>query len=109
MKPLLPTMKEKKRYLVYELISKEPLKGRPQHDVISHLRKTLGVFDCARAGVQAVAWDHERQIGTLRVSHRSVDTVKAALLLLTDIKGTKVIPKTRGVSGILKKTARFTA
>ncbi len=107
MKPLLPTMKERKRYLVYELISKEPLRENPQHVVISHLNKTLGVFGSARAGILPVSWDAERQIGTLRVAHVAVDAVKAALLLLKDIKGIKVIPRTRGVSGILKKTARF--
>lgn len=100
-------MKEKKRYLVYELISKEPLTGNPQQHVLAHLKRTLGLFDSARAGVQPVAWDRQGQTGTLRVSVKGVDAVKAALLLLTEVEGTKVIPRTKGVSGILKKTERF--
>jgi ribonuclease P/MRP protein subunit POP5 len=106
MKPLLPTLKEKKRYVVYELISDEPLKGGDA-DVLAHLRATLGLFDGAKAGLLPVRYDAEIQTGVLRCSTASVDKVKAALLLLKTVKGIPVIPHVRGVSGILNKTTRF--
>lgn len=106
MKPLLPTMKERKRYIVYELISDRPVRNG-QQSVVDHLNRTLGLFDSAKAGIIPVKYEHQRQIGILRVAHTAVDKVCAALMLLDTIDGTPIIPRTRGVSGILKKTARF--
>ena len=107
MKPLLPTLKERKRYLVYELLSTKALAGAPDKDVLSHLRTTLGMFDGAKAGILPVSYDRKTQTGVLRVSHAQVDKVKACLLLLTRAGKQEVVPRVRGVSGILKKTARF--
>lgn len=105
MKPLLPTLKERKRYLVYELLSERPVRGG-ERAVLDHLRSALGLFDGAKAGILPVRYDQERQTGILRVAHGSVDKVKGALLLLT-AADVPVIPRVRGVSGILKKTGRF--
>jgi RNase P/RNase MRP subunit POP5 len=107
MRPLLPTLKEKKRYVVYELITERPLAGSPEAEIINHLKATLGLFDAAKAGILPVKYDGKSQSGVLRVSHTSVDKVKASLLLLKTIGGTQVIPRVRGVSGILGKTKRF--
>ena len=106
MKPLLPTLKETKRYVVYELISERPAPGG-EREVLRHLQATLGLFDAAKAGVLAVRYDEQAQTGVLRCAHTSVDKLKAALLLLTNVQGVPVIPRVRGVSGILQKTARF--
>ncbi len=106
MKPLLPTLKEKKRYVVYELLSDQPVDGG-ERAVLGHLQTTLGLFDGAKAGILPVKYDAKLQTGVLRVSNAAADKVKAALLLLTAINGVKVIPRVRGVSGILKKTERF--
>ncbi len=107
MKPLLPTLKERKRYIVYELLSQKSLGRAPEQAVLDHLRARLGLFDSAKAGILPVRYDQKTQSGILRVSHASVDKVKAALLLLTTIGSQQVIPRVRGVSGILKKTERF--
>lgn len=105
MKPLLPTLKEKKRYLVYSLASEKPI--RSDGAVVEHIAKTLGVFDGARAGVMSVRYDATKQIGILRMTHTSVDIIKASLLTLREINATKVRLATIGVSGILAKTTRF--
>jgi ribonuclease P/MRP protein subunit POP5 len=106
MKPLQPTMRETKRYLVYELITQRPV-GMGEGDVLRHLSSTLGLFDGAKAGVLPVRYDEKTQTGVLRVNHTSVDKVKAALLLLKTVGGAKAIARVRGVSGVLNKTQRF--
>ena len=106
MKPLLPTLKETKRYVVYELISERPVTGG-EREVLRHLHITLGLFDDAKAGILPVRYDEQAQVGVLRVAHTSVDKVKAALLLLTNVQGVPILPRVRGVSGILQKTERF--
>ncbi|MBR9693058.1 hypothetical protein GOV07_03965 [Candidatus Woesearchaeota archaeon] len=107
MKPLLPTLKERKRYLVYELLSEKPLTGAPDKEVLAHLKDGLGLFDGAKAGLLAVKYDSKLQTGIIRMSHDSVDKVKAALMLLQHAGKQQVVPRVRGVSGILKKTERF--
>ncbi len=92
---------------MYEFLTEKPLRGSPERELVTYLRRTLGLFDGARAGLLPVRYDQKQQRGILRVSHGSVDKVKSALLLLQEIQGVKVIPRVRGVSGILKKTERF--
>jgi RNase P/RNase MRP subunit POP5 len=100
-------MKEKKRYVVYELLSKEPLGGNADRDVLSHLNTMLGMYDSAKAGLLPISYDGALQVGVLRVEHDSVDKVKGALMLLKRASGKDVVPRVRGVSGILAKTERF--
>jgi len=107
MKPLLPTLKERKRYVVYELVSAKPLAKSAEREVLTHLQATLGLFDGARAGILPVRYDTKLQTGVLRVSNAATDKVKAALLLLRTAGGQRVVPRVRGVSGILNKTDRF--
>ncbi len=107
MKPVRPTLREKKRYLVYELLSERPLPRDADRAVHQHLRATLGLFDGAKAGLVPVKYDAPSQAGILRVSVAGTDKAKAALLLLGSVDGQPVIPRVRGVSGILAKTARF--
>jgi len=107
MKPVLPTLKERKRYIVYELITEQPLPGSPETEVLNHLKVMLGLFDGAKAGLLPVRYDENTQTGILRVAHNSVDKVKASLLLLKTVKGAPVIPRVKGISGILNKTDRF--
>lgn len=107
MKPLLPTLKEKKRYIVYELITERPLNGSPEAEILGHLRGVLGLFDGAKAGLLPVRYDEKTQTGVLRVATGSVDKVKASLLLCKTVQDAPVIPRVRGVSGILNKTDRF--
>ncbi len=107
MKPLLPTLKERKRYIVYELLSGKPLPAGADREVLAHLRATLGLFDGAKAGLLPVRYDAQLQTGILRVSNAAADKAKAALLLLASVDGRRVVPRVRGVSGILKKTERF--
>jgi RNase P/RNase MRP subunit POP5 len=78
-----------------------------ERTVLEHLQTTLGLFDGAKAGILPVKYDEQLQTGVLRVAHTSADKVKAALMLLTNVNGVKVIPRVRGVSGILNKTSRF--
>ncbi len=107
MKPLLPTLKEKKRYVVYELLTRERVAGSPEREILTHLRNTLGLFDAAAAGILPVQYDGKRQAGILRVSTRSLDKVRGAFLLLKSVERQRVVPRIIGVSGTLAGARRF--
>lgn len=64
-----PTLKERKRYVVYE-----PTGDR---DVLEAYRTLFGIHGMAEAGILSVQQAGPRSI--LRVGHTSVDRLKAAL------------------------------
>ncbi len=107
LKPILPSLREKKRYLVFELISKEKV-----HDISAGSKaiwhyslQFLGQLGAAKAGIIVLnnKWNPDIQRGILKVSHKHVDAVKAALTFADKIDDKDVIFRSIGVSGILKK------
>lgn len=110
LKPLLPTLKEKKRYLVYEVISDKRIKLDISKKILTHVKSCMGVFDAAEAGVQAIIYDVDKQRGVLRVSTNFVDKLKVSLALMNELDDEEIIVRSVGVSGILKKAKdRFVA
>jgi len=103
-KPLLPTLRERKRYIVYEVLAKEKLDGRDVGKAISNeIMSYIGVKGFSEAGILHL---HDKWTGTkgiMRVSHTSIDEVKMALALTKSVSGEEVIIRSVGTSGILKK------
>ena len=107
MKPLLPTLKERQRYIVYEVISAHAIQNDISDALLHRLSEILGIFGMADAGILSVSYDTTTQTGILRVNHDQVFKVKAALLMVTHLGTRQVLIRTHGVSGILKKVKRF--
>ncbi len=103
LKPLLPSLRERKRYIAYEMISEQEIEKDVSNQVLENIRNTLGLFDSANAGILSVEYDEKRQEGILRTSHDSVNKVRTALALLQELDGHSVVPRVKGVSGNLKK------
>jgi len=102
-KPLLPTLKEKKRYLVYEIISKKKIDKDISFEIVKKATSFLGVFDAAKAGLRNVKYDVKKQKGVIKVSHKQLAKLKTSLALVNEINNEEVNIHTIGVSGILKK------
>ena len=107
LKTLLPTLKEKKRYLAFEILSKEKIKDFKlvSDEINSKNLEFLGQLGVAKAGIQPLkeTWNQEKQRGIIKVGHKHVDELKASLSLINNIGNKEVIVKTVGVSGIIKK------
>jgi RNase P/RNase MRP subunit POP5 len=106
MKPLLPTLKERQRYVAYEIITRQPIDDISD-TLLRSLAETLGTIGMARAGILSVHYDAQSQTGILRVNHDQVQNTRAALILTTYLGRTPVLIRTLGVSGILNKATRF--
>ena len=100
---LLPSLREKKRYLTYEALTEKPLSRMFSTYALQHTQRMLGLFDSAQAGLQAVDYDAKHQTGVLRVGHTYVDKVRSALVLLQSYENQPVLCRTLNVSGILHK------
>ena len=107
LKPILPSLREKKRYLVFEVISKEKISdaNAVSNAIFHYSLQFLGQLGAAKAGIIVLnnKWNQQLQRGIIRISHKHVDAVKAALTLGTRIDDKEAIFKSLGVSGILKK------
>jgi len=110
LKPVLPSLREKKRYLVFEVISKEKIKdaNMVSNAVWQCSQQFLGQLGAAKAGLMVLnnKWNPELQRGIIKVSHKHVDAVRAALMFADKIDNKEVIFKSIGVSGILNKAER---
>ena len=110
LKPVLPSLREKKRYLVFEIISKEKISdaGAVSDAVYSSSLQFLGQFGTAKAGIMVLnnKWNPKFQRGIIKVSHKHVDAVKAALIFTKKIENKDVILRSVGVSGILNKAEK---
>lgn len=104
---LLPTLKEKKRYLAFEIISKSKINDfrAVSEQIMAKSLELIGQLGVAKAGLRVIqdCWNPESQKGIIRVGHKQVDEIRAALALITKIDGKEAIVKSVGSSGILKK------
>lgn len=99
MKPLLPTLKEKKRYLKIEI--RTPVNKDHSQELLKQLKATLGLFDSAEAGLQKIKKTKQNYI--IRCSVKSLPKVKMALLLITKLANEDARLRITKISGILNK------
>lgn len=108
--PLLPSLKEKKRYLVFEVIAQKKLTFNDVAKAVQDsLHNYIGLLGTSQAGMQILPekWHPHHQRGLIRINHKFVDHLKASLALIKKIKNQKVILRSIGVSGIIKKTQKY--
>ncbi len=103
-KPLLPTLKEKKRYLAYKIISEDYPGKNAGIILLKQIKTIMGVFDSAGAGLQNIYYDPNTNKGIIRVSLPYLSKLRMALLLINNINGVEVMIQPLLISGLLKKT-----
>ena len=106
-KPLLPSLREKKRYLAYEVISRHKFNDAisVSKAILDASKEFLGNLSMAKAGMIAMndQWNADAQRGIIRVNNKHVGELKASLIFVKGINGMEAIVKSIGASGILKK------
>jgi len=107
LKTLMPSLKEKKRFVVFEIISDKQIKDfKAVYQAIwQKSNEFLGKIETARAGLWLLAdkWDENKQKGILKINNKYLDKIKAVFTMITNIDKQKVIMRSVGASGILNK------
>ncbi len=110
-KSLLPTLREKKRYISFKVISKESIRDghKVNQAIMQGLHSFLGELGLAKAGIIILAdkFNPECQCGMIRTGHRHVNDVKAALCFVQSIENNPVIIRSLGMSGMIHKAEGF--
>ena len=101
-KPIMPSLKEKKRYIAYEIIS-EAMPGTQavEKAITDSLLEFVGELGTAQAGILFP------KPGIIKVSHTSTEQAKAAIALVKQINGKQVALRTLGASGMLNKAEKY--
>ena len=105
-KPLLPTLREKKRYLAYEVISNHKFNDTIgiNEAIMDAAKGFLGNLGMAKAGIIMMndQFSKEKQRGLLRVSNKHLDNLRASLVFADKINNNDAVIRSVGASGILK-------
>ena len=103
----MPSLREKKRYLAYEVISKYKFNDAISVNkaILDAANEFLGNLGMSKAGLIPIddKWDEKQQRGIIRVNNKHVDDLRASLIFVKNIQGNQAIVKSVGASGILKK------
>lgn len=100
---LKPSMREKKRYMAYELISEKPLPRDADRQLIARINDLLGIFNASKAGILPVKYNPEKQRGLLKVERKFVDFVRACFVMTKSLNSQEVLIRTLYVSGMLNR------
>ena len=108
MNPIPLSLRDKKRYLVFELITEQNLFGKDVNFALkNHLLKLFGELGLSKMNYQFIQFNEKSKKGILKCRHTAVDDLKAGVLLLKEVNGIKVLPKTLKTSGTVKKAKSF--
>ena len=101
---LLPSLKQKKRYLVFEISENIP-ESSLKEEVSQALYEFVGTLGVSKMSPLFVKQKNNRFI--IKVNHKYVDECKSALILIKKIKNKPVIVKSIITSGTIKKASTF--
>ncbi|MBU1111579.1 MAG: Rpp14/Pop5 family protein [archaeon] len=109
MKPL-PSLKEKKRYVVIQIIADKEFTFKEIEEVFkTALGDFLGTLGLSKAVIMILKekFNPDTQSIIIKVNNKYVNELKSALILIKKIKTTPVVIKSLAVSGTLKKASTY--
>lgn len=107
MKRLLPSLRAKKRYLVFELIFDEPVsRSDLVREVMFSASSLLGDVTASECDIKVLGFEDRK--GIIQCSHTKVKETRASLAALTRINGRRATLYILGTSGTVKRvTEKF--
>ena len=104
-KPISPSLREKKRYLAAEIIAENNLDFKDIKRMIKESYATLfGTTGVAKAGIlflKDTTINPQRLL--IRINNKELNNLRSSLAFVKEIMGKKAIIRSAGVSGTLKK------
>ncbi len=105
LKILLPSLRKKKRYVLFKVISEEPINYALFRELLnSTFLKFYGELEFAKFDFKLLdeRWDENKQIGIAKCNHKFVPNVILAFGLLQRIGEARINVKILNVSGTIK-------
>jgi len=105
LKILPPTLREKKRYISFKVISEEPVEYSDLESAVWNVMLDfLGEIGVSKTSfwLMKEKWNKNKQMGIIRCNHKSVQDVLATLGLIERLGDNRIIFKISKVSGTIK-------
>ena len=103
MKPHKPSIREKKRYIVYEIVAGNASAAQVAMAIRKTIREWFGEAGLAALRFREFPELSKGRTGVVRVAREHVDLAKAAFCLVTEIGGTNILLRSILSSGSLLK------
>ena len=104
-KILPPTLRDRKRYLAYQVVSDSKLEFSEINNAIWYsIMNFMGEKGASEADIWIIknTYEEERKIGLIKCSHTSVEDVRTALALVQKMGENRMIIRVLGISGTMK-------
>lgn len=105
LKVLPSTLREKTRYIAFQIISEEPIEYSDlESGIWNTLLDFLGEYGVSKTSVWLIKdkWDKDKQTGIIRCNHRSVQNIIVSLGLINRLGNNRINFKILKVSGTIK-------
>jgi len=112
-KALMPSLREKKRYIVFEILSKDKISAfsSVNKEIWNSMLSYNGELESGKAGLNILPEKYNKKLqrGIMRVNNTYTERAKAALVLVDKIEGKKVLARSIATSGMIKKAGQYIA
>ncbi len=106
---LPPSLRERRRYLVFEVISEREIDKRELLDEIrSSLYSLYGDVGASESRIWLIGYDKKKDVGILRCAHNKVEEVRAALACIHSVNGARIGMRVIKTAGTIKGATRLT-
>ncbi|MFP4402921.1 MAG: Rpp14/Pop5 family protein [Candidatus Woesearchaeota archaeon] len=111
-KPILPCLKEKKRYLVFEIILEKTIETNKLYFHLNKILKNIfGVFAYSSSGIILLKKffknNGNSNLGIIKIDNQYLEMLKASFCLITKIDDVKIMVRTIKVYGSIKKASNL--
>ncbi|USG99783.1 ribonuclease P protein component 2 [Thermococcus argininiproducens] len=101
---LPPTLRDKYRYIAFQVIGERPFKkDEIKRAIWDAALRTLGELGTARTKPWFIKFNEKTQTGIVRCDREYVEELRFAFSLVTEINDSKAIIRSLGVSGTIKR------
>jgi ribonuclease P/MRP protein subunit POP5 len=103
-KPLPSSLRGRRRYIAYEVVSEEKVLIDDLMNTIWHtVLNFLGEHGTSKTDMWIAkdTYDENKQMGLIRCSHDNVEQIRASLALIERIGDVRVVFKVLGISGTM--------
>ena len=97
-----PTMREKRRYILYKVVAEEPISEEEiRRASYKAILSFLGEYGSSLANPKFIRFMEKEKLAIIRCSHTETEKVKAALALCSSIEGKRAALRLQRISGTI--------
>lgn len=105
-KPLLPTLRQKKRYIAYKVIADKKLSQKDiENAIYGKTKEMYGTIGLSDIGIMFFKekFNAEKQAGFFKVNHNKINQIRSVFPFIESINNEKAVVECITASGSMKK------